>query len=262
MISAELFIACLAAIEKTVLIERADVNDKEFHFQNWVQARLIDTGFNFDAPGRNSFPDFLMVDTPNGFEVKGLAYPGRGKTYDGNGQVAKGMHNGRSIYYVFGRYPKKPDGNTYPVIDLIICHGSFLNADSNYVHQNKSARGFGSYGDIMIRDRKMYVIPTPFALAEGLAHNYTLILPSEAQLDDRFVNVGELIRKETDTLLTSYSFDLVTNEMTVTKVPNPSAGKEHCFTAWRLKHQGGDTVRMRNISDIVSDIENAVEDNE
>jgi|SRR5829696_8936912 len=27
--------------------------------------------------------------------------------------------------------------------------------------------GFGSYGDILVRDRKMYVAPTPFALAEG-----------------------------------------------------------------------------------------------
>lgn len=171
MVPAQLFVTCLNAIEKTVLIKREDANDKEFHFQNWVQARMTEMGIHFDAPGRNSFPDFLMVDSAEGFEVKGLAYPGRDKTYDGNSQVPKGTHNGRTIYYVFGRYPKRPDGNTYPVLDLIICHGSFLNADSSYVHQNKSAKGFGSYGDIMIRDRKMYVIPTPFALAEGLAHN-------------------------------------------------------------------------------------------
>jgi hypothetical protein len=40
-------------------------------------------------------------------------------------------------------------------VDLVLCRGDFLNADHNYVHKNKSIRGFGSYGDIMIRDRKM-----------------------------------------------------------------------------------------------------------
>jgi aminoglycoside phosphotransferase len=51
-------------------------------------------------------------------------------------------------------------GKQYPIIDLVICHGDFLNADHNYIHENKSVKGFGSYGDIMIRDRKMYVAPT------------------------------------------------------------------------------------------------------
>lgn len=262
MIPAELFKSCINAIEKTILIKRESANDKEFHFQNWVQDRLADLGANYDAPGRNSFPDFLMVDTAEGFEIKGLAYPGRDKTYDGNSQVPKGVHNGRTIYYVFGRYPKKPDGNSYPVIDLIVCHGSFLNADSSYVHQNKSARGFGSYGDIMIRDRKMYVIPTPFAIAEGLAHNFTLITPGEIELPKPFVIVGKLVRKETDTLLTSYSFDLTSNELTVNRIPNPQAGKEHHFSAWRLEHQGGDPVKMRNIDEIVAELENEEEENE
>jgi len=38
---------------------------------------------------------------------------------------------------------------------LVICHGDFLNADHDYVHKNKSVKGFGTYGDILIRDRKM-----------------------------------------------------------------------------------------------------------
>ena len=48
------------------------------------------------------------------------------------------------------------------MLDLVVCRGDFLNADHTYVHKNKSVKGFGSYGDIMIRDRKMYVAPTPF----------------------------------------------------------------------------------------------------
>ena len=65
------------------------------------------------------------------------------------------------------RYPKKPDGDTYPVIDLVLCHGNFLNADHNYVHKNKNVKGFGSYGDIMIRDRKMYVCRRPSTWLKG-----------------------------------------------------------------------------------------------
>ena len=45
----------------------------------------------------------------------------------------------------------------------------------------KTSKGFGSYGDILIRDRKMYVVPTPFHLVEGVAHRQTLILPADTK---------------------------------------------------------------------------------
>jgi len=144
------------------LIERVSATDKEYHFQNWFKARLAETGLNFESAGRSTYPDFRMVATTEGYELKGLAYPGRTANFDSNSQVPSGFHNGRTVYYVFGRYPKKPDGKTYPVLDLVLCHGNFLNADHEYVHKNKSTKGFGSYGDILIRDRKMYVVPTPF----------------------------------------------------------------------------------------------------
>src|SRR5580658_6109329 len=153
---------------------------------------------NFEIGGRNSYPDFRIVATTEGYELKGLAYPGRDANFDSNSQVPAGYHNGRTIYYVFGRYPKKPDGNRYPVIDLVLCHGDFLNADHDYVHKNKSVKGFGSYGDIMIRDRKMYVAPTPFGLAEGVAHAQSLILPSSQSPGDGFRKVGNLVRREAE----------------------------------------------------------------
>lgn len=71
-----------------------------------------------------------------GYEVKGLGWPGREANYDCNSQVPRGIHNGRNIYYVFGRYPSGADDNEYPVIDLIICHGNFLNSDHDYIHKN------------------------------------------------------------------------------------------------------------------------------
>jgi len=219
--------------------------DKEYHFQNWFKVRLMETKLNSEDAGRNSYPDFRMVATTEGYELKGLAYPGRDASFDSNSQVPCGFHNGRTVYYVFGRYPKKPDGNTYPVLDLVLCHGSFLNADHEYVHKNKSVKGFGSYGDILIRDRKMYVVPTPFHLVNGVAHQQTLILPADASADNDFVEVGELRRLESSELIVGYSFNLRTNDLIPNTIPNPGAGREHTFRAWRLKGSPAGQVSLR-----------------
>ena len=56
-----------------------------------------------------------------------------------------------------------------------------MNADHDYEHKNKSVKGFGSYGDIMIRDRKMYVVPTPFHIVNGVAHQHTLIVAADVK---------------------------------------------------------------------------------
>lgn len=236
---------CVQAIQAGTLIRRVSVKDKEFHFQNWVQQRLGETGLHVEAGGRNSYPDFRLVRLSEGYEVKGLAYPGREVNYDSNSQVPSGYHNGRTIFYIFGRYPAVPDGDAYPVLDLVVCHGDFLNADHAYIHENKSVRGFGSYGDILIRDRKMYVAPTPFGLVTGVAHHQTLILPDAITLDDPFTEVGSLVRREADQLIIGYTFDLGSNTLTPQTVPNPAAGREHAFRAWRLKGSPMDPVTMR-----------------
>jgi hypothetical protein len=205
-------------------------------------------GLHFEVGGRNTYPDFRMVATTEGYELKGLAYPGRDANFDSNSQAPTGFHNGRTIYYVFGRYPKSPDGNRYPVLDFVLCHGDFLNADHEYTHKNRSVRGFGSYGDILIRDRKMYVVPTPFRLVEGVAHQQTLILPREIGPGGHdFVEVGELCRREADQLIIGYSFDLKANEIVLKTMPNPGAGQEHLFRVWRLAGSAAGTVSMRQL---------------
>ncbi len=244
----DLFARCADAVRAGKLIRRENRQDKEFHFQNWFKDRLAETGMHFEAGGRNSYPDFRMVELPVGFEVKGLAYPGREANYDCNSQVPSGSHNGRTIYYVFGRYPAEPDGETFPVLDLVVCHGDFLNADHAYVHKNRSVRAFGSYGDILIRDRKMCVAPTPFGITGGSAHNQTLIVPSGSPVDARFFDVGRLVRRETDKVVVGYSFDLKTNVLTPQLVANPSAGKEHVFKAYRLRGANDDAVQMRPVA--------------
>lgn len=247
----DVFAQCAEAIKNGELIQQVGAKDKEFHFQNWFERRLENLGFHFEGGGRNTYPDFSLVEFTEGYEIKGLAWPGRERDYDSNSQVPTGHHNGRTIFYVFGRYPAdlSPYSTVngvreYPVIDLVICHGDFLNCDHDYAHENKNIKGFGTYGDIMIRDRKMYVAPTPFALTEGTTGMMTLIVPAGFAEDPRFQCVGELERTEADTLVAAYKFDLRTNSLSADRVPNPNKGAKHHFKAYRLKDQAGKSVTM------------------
>lgn len=238
------FRKCVEAVADGKLIHRESARDKEYHFQNWCQSRLSETGLNYDEPRRNSYPDFTLVNYPEGYEIKGLEYPGREADFDANSNVPTGVHCGRTIFYIFGRYPKSQNEPDYPLTDLVLCHGDFLNADHDYVHKNKHVKGFGTYGDIMIRDRKMYVVPTPFRLIEGSNAHLTLVVPEDYEAPDDFQCVGELVRVESDRLVTRYTFDLQSNDIRIGTEPNPSAGTEHRFKAWRLKSQPATEVRL------------------
>ena len=77
MNAATIFKHCVEAIRAGDLIEREGANDKEFHFQNWFRKHLEALKLKFDSPGRNTYPDFRMVHSAEGYELKGLAYPGR-----------------------------------------------------------------------------------------------------------------------------------------------------------------------------------------
>ncbi len=241
----EVFSRCVEAVVGGHLITRESRRDKEFHFQDWFSRRLDETSAHFEQAGRNQYPDFSLVEHTEGYEIKGLAYPGREATYDANSQVPSGFHNGRTVFYVFGRYPKEADAESeYPVVDLVVCHGDFLNAEHEYRHQNKSVKGFGSYGDIMIRDRKMYVVPTPFAIASGLNGRRTLILPRDYEAPGGFRKVGDLVRTEAEQLVVAYEFDLTTNEIKARRVENPDAGREHHFVAYRLDSEPAAPVEL------------------
>lgn len=209
--------------------------DKEFHFQDWFENRLNNLGLAFDPPARITYPDFRFIEVPLGFEVKGLGFPGREANFDSNSQVPTGLHNKRTIYYVFGRYPSEDVGNELAVYDLILCHGDFLNADHEYSHKNKNIKGFGSYGDIMIRDRKMYVCPTPYVITTGTQRQVTLIMPEDVKVEDvELANVGELVRTECEEIIVGYSFNLKNNDLNPVKEANPRQAKVHRFIAYKL----------------------------
>jgi hypothetical protein len=243
--------ACQRAIRGGVLVERVSDADKEYHFQNWFEERLGEAGTTFNRNGRNSYPDILLLE-PKGHELKALAYPGRTASFDSNSQVPSGFHNGRTIYYVFGRYPRE-GGSLYPIIDLIVFHGDFLNAHHDYSHVNRSARGFGTYGDILVRDRKMYVVPSPFALAAGTTGLITLILPAHEPVDDRVKGVGTLVREEAENLLAGYHFDLQTNSLTPERRPNPHAHVEHRFRAYRVKEDSDQEVTLSATEEVAAE---------
>jgi hypothetical protein len=238
----DLFRECERAIEQGVPITRESARDKEFAAQNWIEDRLKDAGIPFTASGRNTYPDFPLEDEPEeGFEVKSLAFPGRDASYDANSQPPSGVHHGRTIYYVFVRYPK---GNelSYPVHDLVICHGDLLNPMRDYDHENKNIPNFGGYADIMIRDRKMYVVKTPYKILDGIAGERTLILPEGHEQPSGLHPAGTFSRTEAEEYAVGYSFDLRTNEMTVQTEANPTGGKVHTFQAFRSEPGGPEVV--------------------
>ena len=239
----QVYLALDDAIRRDVLITREGARDKEFHFQEWFQARLREANIEHTVNGRNSYPDVTLADSPEGFEIKGLAHPGRVATFDANSNIPTGLHDGRTIYYVFGRYPKVADSNKYPVLDLVLCHGDLLNADRDYVHQNKSVKGFGSYGDIMIRDRKMYVVPTPFALLDGTSFRCTLILPDDMSVKNEQLRlVSRFVRKESEYSLLAYEFDLRSNDLEAKFSTNPKSDTEHRFVAYRCDENFEPTI--------------------
>jgi hypothetical protein len=236
------FLQCEDAIRREIPIIRESSRDKEFAVQDWVRDRLDDACLGYVESGRNTYPDFpLTGDPPEGFEVKSLAHPGRDASYDANSQPPCGVHNGRTVFYVFVRYPKEGRG-AYPVHDLVVCHGDFLNPARDYAHRNHNVPNFGAYGDIMIRDRKMYVVRTPYAIVDGLTKRRTLILPSGSDVPAGFQAVGTLERPEADETAVGYEFDLKRAELRTISEHNPNAGNLHSFTAYRPND--GDPARV------------------
>ena len=231
----KVFLALAHGYVNDVPIVRSDIRDKEFPLQNWVQRRIQAAGLSFEPPGRLKYPDFLLTGHPCGFEVKGLSFPGRWVDFDCNSQLPLAEHGGRKVFYIFGRYPKEATANEYPVHDLVLCAASFLNTETYNANKNQNFKGAGSYGDIKVRDRRMYICKTPFSLASGTVGDITLILESPTtNVPDILVPVGDLDRREADDLVTGYAFDLQNNRLTTQRVPNPNSTSVHRFTAYKI----------------------------
>ena len=81
------------------------------------------------------------------------------------------------------------------------------------------------------------------------------MLPADITLPPLFKQVGKLVRREVDKLTVSYSFDLRNNTLSTTAVPNPTAGNEHSFLAWRLQSSSDDPVKLRGAQEIQQELE-------
>jgi hypothetical protein len=96
----------------------------------------------------------------------------------------------------------------------------------------------------------MYVAPTPFALAMGLTWTRTLIIPSTWKQPVGFKKVGDIVRIEADNLVIGYEFDLKANKIFSKTIPNPAAGKQHCFAAYRKNKDSDKQVTLIKVSQI------------
>jgi hypothetical protein len=103
----------------------------------------------------------------------------------------------------------------------------------------------------------MYVAPTPFALVEGTAHRRTLIVPADEDVGVGFVQVGAFSRQEIDEVVVAYSFDLRTNILETRKLPNPGAGTQHYFRAYRLAGDPEEQVTLRSTEQVLADLVSA-----
>lgn len=231
----EILRQCEAAVNAEVRTQRQG-RDKEFHFQDWVGDRIKSANYSYPArEKRNTFPDFPIDGLDEAYEVKGITEGSRERDFDSNSTLPANEHNGHRVYYIFGRYEGSEKGGETPrVLDLVIVDGAYLNSGATLTAKNRSLRALGSYGDILLRDRKMYAPYTPYKNLSGLRGHCTLIVQSDEQPPNSdFVEVGRITRRESDQILVGYRADLIADTLTGEYEPNPHAGRAYEFVAYR-----------------------------
>ncbi|WP_020504666.1 hypothetical protein [Lamprocystis purpurea] len=237
--SIEIFLAAHQAIAAGVDMIPRSANDKEYFPQDWFADRVGSLDLPMYPQGRNSYPDFWVGDATQppseGYEIKSLAFsngkPPR-KDYDSNSTIPSGRKSNRDIFLVFFLYTGG-GANPRPVHSICIAHGDLINADYDVAaaHVNEGIKGFGSYGDGFIRDRKMYRFPQPFTLHPAGIGRCRLILPTDwAPSDARLIQVGTLERTFFATSLESYAIYLDGKTKPTTRGnPRPDAGQIRHF---------------------------------
>ena len=98
---------------------------------------------------------------------------------------------------------------------------------------------------MLVRGRKIYVSPTPFALPVGTAHQQTRILPAGSHVDTRLREAGRLWRREPKKFVAGHAFHPNANTLVPERLDNPSAGRGHSFSAFWPKGLEGEEVAMR-----------------
>jgi hypothetical protein len=69
--------------------------------------------------------------------------------------------------------------------------------------------------------------------------------------------VGQVVRKEAERLIVGYTFDLRANTLVPETIPNPSAGREHEFCAWRVATGSRESVVLRDPAVVAREVSEA-----
>lgn len=118
--------------------------------------------------GANDHPDYIIKGV--GFELKSLKT--RGQIQFNSTIPCGGFKHGNlegECYYVVARYTAE---RTYGYLaDYSIVDGDYFNHDREWAfsHMNSQEAEFGTYGDGVVRHRKMYSFPSPHRNIEGVA---------------------------------------------------------------------------------------------
>ncbi|MEI4619840.1 hypothetical protein [Bacillus cereus] len=118
--------------------------------------------------GKNDHPDYVIHNV--GFELKSLKT--KGQIQFNSTIPCGGFKHGDlegECYYVVARYTT--ERNYGYLADYSVVDGDYFNHDRNWAfsHMNSQESGFGTYGDGVVRYRKMYQFPSPHKSIEGIS---------------------------------------------------------------------------------------------
>lgn len=162
-------------------------------FSDWFEDGIP---YEITKLGANDHPDAIIEGV--GFELKS-------KTGNGDIQFNSTIPTGRfkhrraegECYYAVARYVN--DRNFGQLHDFVICYGDYFNHDHEFAHAhaNSQEKGFGDYGDGVVRHRKMYSFPTPTREVSGVS----LILDTDEamKINSDLVLESYIDRHEKDT---------------------------------------------------------------
>lgn len=231
----KLFSAVSAAHDEGVRAIKRSPEDKEYFIQDWVLKRLHTVGLDVRQSGRNSYPDFWFSDEDAtvGNEVKSLAHQMNGKPartdLDFNSTSPKPVLNGVDCSLTFALYRAAASGSLeMNVTTVCVADAAFINDDATFEHVNASVKGFGSYGDALIRNRRMYRFDHPVTIASrqgvDLRDLATLIVPEGVQESVEATGIhvnriAQVLRRPAAEQLVAYTIDVRTGELIPTYTP-------------------------------------------
>jgi hypothetical protein len=241
-ICVEVFLAACRAIQKKIAMTPRSANDKEYFPQDWFLDRVNEIShYTCEQSGRNSYPDFWVNsrEKREGYEIKSLSFtsgrPAR-KDIDFNSTIPSGKKEGCDVFLVFFLYTGS-GSNARDVQSFVISHGDLINADHELadLHENHAIRGFGSYGDGFIRDRKMYVLPHPLTIYPKGIGMASLIVPSSWDVKHpNLKKVDTINRPMAEKRLKGYTIDLWGGEPSQVTENSPRANTLGAFDVFQF----------------------------